>query len=189
MDRESIIALPNPSLRRKSTKVKVFGEELYELCQNMIAAAVDWEEHREHELGVALAAVQVNKLMRAVIVRSDFDDKDNKDFVVFINPKIIRLEGELVEDYEGCLSVPDLYGRVKRYEKVKVKAQDIEGNEFRLQAEGFLARVLQHEIDHTEGILFIDHIKGAKDAYFELSDEGKLEKLDYDKIDTANFLW
>lgn len=185
MNRRSIIVLPHPNLRKRSQKVRDFNQDLETLYQSMMAAALDWENHREHELGVALAAVQVNDLRRVIIVRSDFDNKDNRDFLVFVNPKVIRLEGEQVEDYEGCLSVPDIYGKVKRYNKVKIKAFDIDGREFRLSADGFLARVLQHEIDHTEGKLFVDYIKGKPDAFFRLDEDGKLTAVDYGSLDTA----
>ncbi len=92
-----------------------------------------------------------------------------------------KYEGKQVEDFEGCLSVKDLYGKVKRYEKVRVKALDATGEPVRITAEGFLARVFQHEIDHTNGILFIDHIKDDKSAFFKLDTEGHLEPLDYEK--------
>ena len=87
----------------------------------------------------------------------------------------------MVEDYEGCLSIIDIYGRVPRYEKVKIKALDIDGNEFRTTANGFLARVFQHEIDHINGIVFIDHIKETTDAFFTLDEHGHLIPKDYQK--------
>lgn len=186
MNRDEIITLPNPHLRQRSQRVSQFDERLERLYQDMVSAALDWETHRQHELGVALAAVQVDRLERVIIVRSDFDNKDNHDFLVFVNPKIIRLEGEETEDFEGCLSVPDIYGRVKRPNRVKIKANDIDGREFRLTAEGFLARVLQHEIDHTEGKLFVDYIKGQDDAFFHLDEDGKLNPVAYDTLDTAS---
>jgi peptide deformylase len=107
-----------------------------------------------------------------------------------INPQITKFEGELVDDYEGCLSIKDIYGKVPRYSKVRVKALDAKGHEFRLTAEGFMARILQHEIDHTNGIMFIDHIKQSPEAFFRLKEDGKLEKLDYEKdIRTNRILW
>lgn len=156
----------------------------------MEEATLDWESSRPHEIGAALAAVQIDDHRRVVIIRSDFDNKESSEFTVLINPKIIKQEGELVSDHEGCLSVKDIYGLVPRYSKVRVKAQDIHGNEIRIKAEGFLARVLQHEIDHTNGIVFIDHIKAKKDAFFTLNTDGELEKLDYEKnIEHNSILW
>ena len=107
--------------------------------------------------------------------------KKNRNFVVFINPEITKLEGDIVEDYEGCLSIKDIYGKVPRYNKVRVKAIDENGHEFRVKAEGFLARIFQHEVDHTNGTVFIDHIKDDPDAFFKLAEDGQLEKLNYDE--------
>lgn len=189
MKKEDIIALPNPHLRHKSTKAKA-DDKTKALVSDMISATLDWEDSRPHEIGAALAAVQIDKLKRIVIVRSDFDDKQSRDFTVLLNPQIIKKEGEIISDHEGCLSVKDIYGLVPRHSKVKVKALDVEGNEVRIKAEGFLARVLQHEIDHTNGILFVDHIKHDKKAFFTLSESGELKALNYDKDIKANpILW
>ena len=96
----------------------------------------------------------------------------------------------MTEDYEGCLSIKDIYGRVPRYEKVKVRANDINGNEFRVTAEGFLARVFQHEVDHTNGILFIDHIKDVPSAFYTLGSDGHLKEIDYEKdVKNSSILW
>lgn len=189
MNRHDIIALPHKNLRRKSTRISVFDAQLQSLIRDMEAATLDWEDHRQHELGVALAAVQINRLQKAVIIRNDFEHKEDRTFLPLVNPKIIRTEGEQVLDYEGCLSVPDIYGLVPRYEKVKIKAQRLDGEEFRLTADGFLARVLQHEIDHTHGVMFIDYIKDDADAFFKLDEDGKLKPLDYEKIKANHLLW
>ncbi|MDO8336323.1 MAG: peptide deformylase [Candidatus Saccharibacteria bacterium] len=189
MKKEDIITLPNHHLRQKSRKIKP-STTTQKLVDNMVAATLDWEDSRPHEIGAALAAVQIDNLHRVVIVRSDFDDKQSREFTVLLNPQIIKLEGEIVKDHEGCLSVKDVYGHVPRHSKVKVKAQDIEGNEVRIKAEGFLARVLQHEIDHTNGILFIDHIKNDTDAFYQLNDAGELIALDYEKdVKDNTILW
>jgi peptide deformylase len=148
----------------------------------MEAATIDWEESREHEVGVALAAVQINKLYRIVVVRNDYNDKSNHEFTTLINPEIVKYEGAQIEDYEGCLSVKNIYGKVPRYEKVRIKALDLDGKAFRLTAEGFLARIMQHEIDHTNGIVFIDHIKDDKQAFFRLSTSGEIEQLNYSTL-------
>jgi peptide deformylase len=186
----NIISLPNSHLRQRSKKVGIVGDEVLTLVEHMKTATLDWENSREYEVGVALSAVQLDHLLRIVIIRDDFETKDNKEFSVFINPVVTKYEGEIVEDYEGCLSVKDIYGRVPRYEQVKIKAYDISGKEFRLTAKGFLARVIQHEIDHTNGILFIDHIKDEPGAFFELDDDGHLKEVNYDKvIKNSRILW
>lgn len=190
MTKDDIISLPNPHLRDRSQKVGIITDEIKKLIQDMKDATIDWENSREHEVGVALAAVQVDSLLRIVVIRNDFDNKEDHTFTVFINPIITKYEGEIEEDYEGCLSVPDVYGKVPRHAKVRVKALDEDGKEFRLTAEGFLARIFQHEIDHTNGVVFIDRIKDDPKAFFRLSSDGKLEKLDYEKDIKANsILW
>ncbi len=180
MKKEAIITLPNPHLRQKSTRVHVITDDVKQLITDMTDASIDWEESRPHEISAALAAVQIDRLERVVIIRSDFDDKTNQEFIPLINPEIVKGEGPMIEDYEGCLSVNGFYGKVPRYGKIRVKALDITGNEVRIKAEGFLARVLQHEIDHTNGVVFIDHIHDKKDAFYRLNDKGELDPLDYD---------
>lgn len=180
--KDNIITLPHPDLREKSVRVHVITDETRALIQDMKDAALDWEDSRPHELAVALAAVQIDRLERVVIVRADTDDKDNRDFTVLINPEIVKYEGKLVSEHEGCLSVRDIYGLVPRYDKIRVKALDENGHEVRIKAEGFLARVLQHEIDHTNGTVFIDHIDEDPQAFFTLTASGDLEKLDYDDV-------
>lgn len=188
MTRKNIIALPNPHLRQKSQRVHVVTPKVEELITDMQAATLDWEDNRPHELGVALAAVQVDRLDRVIIVRNDFDNKDDRTFVALINPEIVKLEGTTMYDHEGCLSVPDIYGLVPRASKVRVRAIDEKGHEVRMKAQGFLARVLQHEIDHMNGVMFIDHIKD-QDVFFELTDDGKLKKVPHERITKNHLLW
>lgn len=188
--KDDIITLPNPHLRQKSAKIGIITDEVKKVVQDMEAATIDWEASRAHEVGVALAAVQIDSLLKIVVVRNNYDNKDDHSFTVFINPEITKFDGEIIEDYEGCLSVKDVYGKVPRYSKVKVKALDIQGREFRVTAEGFLARIFQHEIDHTNGIVFVDHIKDDPEAFFRLKEDGGLEDLDYDKaIKDNKDLW
>lgn len=190
MTKDDVITLPHPELRQKSKKVGVITPEILQIIQDMKDATISWDESREHEVGVALAAVQIDRLYKIVIIRNNYDNKDDLTFTAFINPVITKLEGVIEDDYEGCLSVKDLYGRVPRYTKVRVKALDEHGREFRITAEGFLARIFQHEIDHTEGKLFIDHIKDNEDAFYRLSSDGNLVQLDYDKdIKSNKVLW
>lgn len=180
MKKEDIITLPNDHLRQKSRKVTALDESLAKLIKDMTDAALDWEDSRPHEISAALAAVQIDRLEKVVIVRSDFEDKGHRDFTVFINPEIVKYEGDVVEDYEGCLSVKEVYGKVPRHTKIRVKAMNQNGVEVRFKADGFLARVIQHEIDHTNGIVFVDHIRDKKDAFFKLDEKGELQPLDYD---------
>ncbi len=188
--KDDIIALPNPHLRQKSARVGLVTDEIRDVVQEMQDATISWDVSREHEVGVALAAVQIDRLYKIIVIRNNYDDKEDHTFTTFINPEITKLEGKMLEDYEGCLSVRSVYGKVKRYEKVKVKAIDIQGKEFRVTAEGFLARIFQHEIDHTNGIVFIDHIKDDSEAFFHLDEDGKLQPLDYKKdVEQNSILW
>ena len=190
MTKDDIITLPNPHLRQKSQRVGIITAEIKQIVADMQAATIDWDASREHEVGVALAAVQIDRLYKIVVVRNNHDDKTDHTFTAFINPQITKLEGEVVSDFEGCLSVPDIYGKVPRHTKVRVKALNLNGREFRVTAEGFLARIFQHEIDHTNGLVFIDHIKDEPEAFFRINDSGKLEPLNYEKdIKDSSVLW
>ena len=190
MKKEAIITLPNPHLRQKSIRVHVITDEVRSTIDDMTSASLDWEDSRPHEISAALASVQIDRPERVVIVRSDFDDKAVREFIPLINPELVKGEGPMIEDYEGCLSVNGFYGKVPRFSKVRVKAMDINGNEVRIKADGFLARVLQHEIDHTNGIVFVDHIRDKKDAFYKLNDKGELDPLDYDThVKDNHSLW
>lgn len=181
--RNDIITLPHADLRKKSARVHVITDETLQLIDEMTAAALDWENSRPHEVAVALAAVQIDRLERVVIVRADFDDKNNQEFIALINPEIVKKEGSpVVIQPEGCLSVKDIYGNVPRYPKVRVKATTVDGQEVRIKAEGFMSMLLQHEIDHTNGIAFIDHIDHDKNAFSILNAAGELESIGYDDV-------
>lgn len=190
MKKEDIITLPNPHLRQKSTKIQAITSDILNLVADMTSVALDWEDSRPHEISAAISAVQINRLNQIVIIRSDFDDKAIREFTALINPKIVKLEGEITSDYEGCLSVPGVYGKVPRYNKVRIKALSVNGNEVRFKAEGFLARIIQHEIDHINGVVFIDHIRDEKNAFYMLDDKGELQPLDYEQnIKKNSILW
>lgn len=188
--RKNIITLPNPILREKSAKIRELSPKILDVIQGMKDAAIDWENSRPHEAAVALAAVQIAKLERIVIIREDFEDKNNQNFTVLINPEIVKYEGKLDLDDEGCLSVAGgVYGKVPRWTKVRVKALDESGREVRFKSPSpFLARVLQHEIDHTNGICFVDHIAHDENAFEFLNDKGDLISAGFEKIKTLGIL-
>ena len=181
--RDLLITLPNPNLRTRSKKVGFIDDNIKQLINDMKKTTLDWEDSRENEVGVALAAIQIDKPYRVVIVRDDFEDKKNRSFTVFVNPVITKYEGKVIKDYEGCLSVKDIYGHVPRYQKVRIKAQDENGREFRITATDFLARVFQHEVDHTNGIVFVDHIKDNPEDFYILGSDGQLNELDKSTTD------
>lgn len=181
-----IITTPDERLREKSEKVREIDDEILGVISDMRKLSLDWEAEHPYELSAAMAAPQMGVLKRIIIIRDDMEDKKNASFTALINPEVIRAEGKVKSDYEGCLSVPSIYGMVPRATKVKVKAMLEDGTEVRIKATDELARTLLHEIDHLNGVLFIDHIKGVKDAFYEMNDEGDLVPVDYDKKIAGN---
>ncbi len=175
-----IITTPDPRLRQKSSKVNHITDETQGIIADMVRLSLEWEKQHPYELSAAMAAPQMGVNQRIIIVRDDFDDKKNNTFTALINPEIIKTDGKIVKEHEGCLSVPEIYGLVGRPHKVKIKAKLADGTDVRLKADGYLARTLMHEIDHLDGILFIDHIRDDKDAFYRLDDKGDLQPVDYD---------
>ncbi len=184
--KDKIIILPNPRLREKSRKVGVISDEVRKVINDMKAATLDWEASRPHEVGVALAAIQINQPYKIIVIRNNFDDKKDRSFSVFINPELIKAEGDISEDYEGCLSVKDIYGKVPRASKIRIKAQDEHGRPLRVRANGFLARVIQHELDHLSGRLFVDYIENKPEAFYKLTPDGKLVNISDEQVKKAD---
>ena len=176
-----IITTPDARLREKSEKVGKITPEVLDVIENMRRLSLDWEKEHPYELSAAMAAPQMGVLKRIIVIRDDTDNKEKASFTALINPEVIKAEGKVVSDYEGCLSVPSIYGMVPRATKVRVKAKLEDGTEVRIKATDELARTLLHEIDHLNGVLFIDHIRDDKDAFYEMNDKGDLIPVDYDK--------
>ncbi len=133
----------DPILRKKSRKVEVIDEDIHRLIDDMYETMYEAQ-------GVGLAAVQIGKLKQLIVI----DDYEGTK-IVLINPERVAEEGSS-EALEGCLSVPERVGKVKRFEKIKINYTDRDGEEKTLEAEDFLARIIQHEMDHLEGILYTD---------------------------------
>lgn len=186
-----IITTPDRRLREKSEKVGKIDDEILDIIAKMRKLSVDWESEHPYELSAAMAAPQMGVLKRIIIIRDDMEDKKNAHFTALINPEVTKTEGKTVTDYEGCLSVPKIYGMVPRPLKVRVKAKTEDGKEVRIKATGELARTLLHEIDHLDGILFIDHIRDKSDAFYYMDDKGELLPVeDYEKeIKNNKKLW
>jgi peptide deformylase len=149
-----IISVPDPILRRKTHKVTDFGKDYQTLVTNMI-------ETMRKAPGVGLAAPQVAESLRLVVIEYADDEKDGKEaapkkLYVLANPEFIEKSEEMVLGVEACLSVPDLVGEVDRHEWVVVKGLNRHGKPIKVKAEGWLARIFQHEIDHLDGILYTD---------------------------------
>ncbi|HLR16936.1 MAG TPA: peptide deformylase [Alcanivoracaceae bacterium] len=147
-----ILEFPDPRLRTVAEPVKTFDEALHTLIDDMI-------ETMYHAKGIGLAASQVNVHQRILVIDVS-EDQDTP--LVFINPEITPLTEELDSYEEGCLSVPGFYEKVERPERVHVKALDKNGEPFEMECEGLLATCIQHEVDHLDGKLFVDHISRLK---------------------------
>ena len=177
-----IITTPDKRLREKSEKVRQIDFEVLDIISDMRKLSTDWEAKHPYELSAAMAAPQMGVNKRIIIVRDDMEDKKNAHFTALINPEVTKTEGKTVTDYEGCLSVPKIYGMVPRPFKVRVKAKLEDGKEVRIKATGEMARTLLHEIDHLNGILFIDHIKDKPDAFYYMDKNGELKPVkNYEK--------
>lgn len=135
---------PDPILREKSQEVKEINPEIRKLIEDMKETMIKNE-------GVGLAAPQVGVLKRIIVVATE------KKPLAFINPKIIKKTKETETDWEGCLSIPDVFVKIKRWSGVEVEALDEEGKKVQVKATGLLARIFQDEIDHLNGILIVDH--------------------------------
>lgn len=153
-----ILKHPDPLLRKKARAVTTFDQSLQELVKDMA-------ETMYAAPGVGLAAVQIGVLKQIVVMDPSAKEEKN-EFIALVNPVIVSGEGSEVDE-EGCLSVVDYTAKVKRFTKVRVKARDLEGKELDFEAEGWFARIIQHEIDHLHGKLFIDHISSLKRALYK----------------------
>ncbi|MDR2338049.1 MAG: peptide deformylase [Deltaproteobacteria bacterium] len=178
-----VLTYPNPILKTKSEPVTKFNQELKKLLADMT-------ETMYQKDGVGLAAIQVGKPIRAMVIdvgkpdpaallaATDSNNPNSKsqklipNLVKFVNPEILEAEGETKYN-EGCLSVPEIHETVVRSAKVKVKAQNEKGEEFIIDADGLLAICIQHELDHLEGILFIERLSRLKRELLK----SKLKKL------------
>ncbi len=155
---KKILTYPNPALRQKVETVTSFDDSLKQL-------ATDLAETMYAAPGAGLAANQVGVCLRLVVFDVSSSEEEKKHLVL-INPEIIEKEGCQVDE-EGCLSVIDLTANVKRYSKLLVRAQDLDGKIWEFPAEDFFARVIQHELDHLNGILFIDHLSPLKRTLYK----------------------
>lgn len=166
-----IITEGDPRLRQKAVRIRTIDEDIRRLAQDM------WDTLEAAE-GVGLAAPQVGVLRRLIIVSipAGFEHEDDPEIkLTLVNPEIIKASGRQVGP-EGCLSIPNWVGDVPRAMNVTVRARDLQDREVRIKAHGFLARVLQHEIDHLDGILFIDRVEDKSTLRY-VPDEGEEAEL------------
>jgi len=145
-----IRTLPDPVLKQKAKRVRTIDGSIKKLIRDMI-------ETMHSEPGrVGLAAPQIGVPLRVIVIGIP-EEED----IAIINPEIVRSRGERSID-EGCLSVPGYFGQIKRAESVTVKGRDQDGKEIRIKAEGLLAQVLEHEIDHLNGVLYLEHLESLE---------------------------
>lgn len=149
----SIRVHPDPALRVKCATVETFDEELERLAADMI-------QTMKAAPGVGLAACQVGRDLRLAIVDPS-GGEDAEALHVLVNPEIVENRGRVIDD-EGCLSIPGITEKVARPSYVKIEAQDLEGKPFVLEGEELMARVICHEVDHLNGVLFIDRLTGLR---------------------------
>jgi len=149
-----ILIAPDPRLKAVSTPVETVDVEIRKLVEDMADSMYAAE-------GIGLAAVQIGVAKRVIVM--DLDQKDGKkDWRVFINPKITWASEEMATFEEGCLSVPEIWDDVERPARIKAEYLDLDGKKIEIEADGMLATCLQHEMDHLEGVLFIDHFSRLK---------------------------
>lgn len=153
-----IAQIGHPVLRAKASPVvtdDIKTDKIQTLIDNMVETMRD-------AIGAGIAAPQVHCSLRICTVEVNanprYPDAPPIPLHVFINPQIIEQSGEIIEDWEGCLSIPDLKGRVPRYKTIKVQAFDRDGQLFSIVAGGFFARAIQHEVDHLDGLMYVDRM-------------------------------
>jgi peptide deformylase len=154
-----IRTLPDPVLRQKAKRVTKIDDSIQKLIEDMI------DTLRADPNRAGLAAPQVGVLLRIAVI-----ELPEQELVTMINPEIVKKEGERIVQ-EGCLSIPGYFGEIKRAVTVKVKAKDRDGKEFRLKAEGLLAQALEQEIEHLNGILYIDHLESPEKLFEIIKEE------------------
>ena len=164
MSLRTILKFPDPILRQKAKKISKFDASLQNLATDMIETMYDAP-------GVGLAAPQIGESIRLIVVNAS-QEEDGEETMVLVNPEITEREGTQADE-EGCLSVLDLTASVKRSQKVTVSYQDMTGESQELTVEDRFSVILQHEIDHLNGILFLDHLSTLKRALYKK----KIKKL------------
>jgi peptide deformylase len=154
MDKLDILTYPNKTLSQATSPLENIDGKVQEMIDGMASTMYEAP-------GIGLAAIQVG-WDKSVLIYDIAPRDESRELNVLVNPKIITQEGQILSENEGCLSVPDFRADVKRSEYITVEGHDREGNPIRLDAEGILAIVLQHEIDHLNGTLFIERISSLK---------------------------
>ena len=154
-----ILEYPAPLLRQQTSTIDSFDESLHILVKDMA-------ETMYAAPGIGLAAPQIGQSLKLIVVDISKDKEGEKEYMAMVNPEITEREGTQLDE-EGCLSVPELTSKVKRARKITVTYQDLQGARMQMVTEDRFAVVLQHEIDHINGILFLDHLSALKRALYK----------------------
>ncbi|MBC8253982.1 MAG: peptide deformylase [Ardenticatenia bacterium] len=161
-----VLLASDPRLRQESKPVRQFGPALKALVDDMLETMIAGN-------GIGLAAPQIGLLQRLLVAHlpEDEDDPQSGKGYALINPRLVKVSSQQVEGVEGCLSIPTWYGKAWRPEWAVVKAKTVQGKPIRIKAEGYLARVFLHEMDHLDGILFTDHIENPEDLWQDVPED------------------
>ena len=168
MDKFDILTYPDKTLKRQTSPLEDIDGEVQKMIDGMANTMYDAP-------GIGLAAIQVG-WEKSVLIYDISPRDETRELHVLVNPKIVNQEGQIISENEGCLSVPEFRADVKRSEYITVEGHDREGKPLRLDAEGILAIVLQHEIDHLNGTLFIEHISSLKRQMYKRRVKKKLKQ-------------
>ncbi len=164
-----VLKFPDKRLRKVSQRIETITDAIRELAQDMCDVMYD-------EPGIGLAAPQVGELVRLIVVDTEWTDEEaERDPLVLVNPELLEPEGKVIWN-EGCLSVPDFEADVERAERIRLRATDLDGEEVDIQADGLQAVCFQHEVDHLDGRLFIDHLSRLKRERYILKRKKQIKR-------------
>ena len=173
-----IVTLPNKILRDRTQPITQYDAQLQQLIDDMIDTMRDAP-------GVGLAAPQIGQSIKLTVIETlpEIDEdgneiEDSRDLYVITNPEIVWTSRKMVDGIEGCLSIPGYLGEVERYESIRVRAQDRYGKKIKLRLNGWTARIFQHEIDHLNGVLYIDRLTSQENFWTEEEFEAMREAVD-----------
>ncbi len=176
-----IITIPNPILKKKAKKISSIDSSTKKIIKDMISTLKKVE-------GAGLAAPQIGQSIRIIVIELDNRDKNNSllkeisiPLTVLINPEIVKYSEKKEEDEEGCLSLPNIWGIVPRHKNITVKGINENGKKVKIKTSGSLSRILQHEIDHLNGILFTERIEDLSTLH-KIGPSGEIVKLKLPKI-------
>jgi peptide deformylase len=166
-----VVTVDEPLLRKKAKKVHRFDAELKAVVDDMLETM-----HASNGLGLAAPQIGVSERVIVVELPEDYEEPEAGRVYALINPEVVSTSDETVAGQEGCLSVPGIVGEVERFQSITLKARTVKGRPVRISTQGFTARVFQHEIDHLDGVVFVDRVAGP-DKLHRLTADGETEPI------------